>query len=120
MTIRILVIDDEPRWNEFVKGELSISNFEVAFATDTKIALSKLETDQPDLVIVSSRRLDAIKVIKEKYPEKLVIVVTVQPRPEEARNAYQLGASRYLAKSFGHQSLLNQIKELIPALSSIS
>lgn len=115
MTIRILVIDDEPRWIEFAKSDLS--KFEIVVAPDTETALAELEADQFDLVIASSRRLDVLEVIAEKHSDKRVVVTTVQPTTQEALVAYRLGAMRYFAKSFGRQDLFNRIREVIPASS---
>lgn len=112
MKTRILIIDDEPRWIEFAKSDLD--KFEIVVAPDTKAALAELEVDQFDLVIASSRRLDVLAVIAQKYSDKRVVVTTVQPTTQEALAAYRLGAMRYFAKSFGHQDLFERVREVIP------
>jgi DNA-binding NarL/FixJ family response regulator len=78
-------------------------------------ALAELEADQFSLVIASSRRLDVLEVIAEKYSDKRVVVTTVQPTTQEALAAYRLGAMRYFAKSFGRQSLFERVREVIRA-----
>lgn len=113
MKTRILIIDDEPRWIDFAKSDLGKS--EIIVARDTETALAELEANQFDLVIASSRRLDALEVIARKYADKRVVVTTVQPTTQEALAAYRLGAMRYFAKSFGRDDLLNRVKEVIPA-----
>ncbi|HET60060.1 MAG TPA: response regulator [Chloroflexi bacterium] len=111
--LRILIIDSEPRWIDFAKNELS--PFEIVVAPDTKTALAELEDDQFDLVIASSRRLDALEIIAREYSDKLFIVTTVHPTTQEALAAYRLGAMRYFPKSFRQQDLLNHVSEVIPA-----
>jgi len=113
MKTRILIIDDEPRWIDFAKSDLS--KFEIVVAPDTETALAELETNQFDLVIASSRRLDVLEVIAEKYSDKHVVVTTVQPTTQEALAAYRLGAMRYFAKSFGRRDLFNRVEEVIPS-----
>ena len=108
MMTRILIIDDEPRWINFAKSDLG--KFEIVVAPDTETALAELEADQFDLVIASSRRLDVLKVIAEKYSDKPVVVTTVQPTTQEALAAYRLGAMRYFAKSFGRQDLFDRVR----------
>jgi DNA-binding response OmpR family regulator len=116
MKTRILIIDDEPRWIEFAKSDLR--NFEIVVAPDPDTALAELEADQFDLVIASSRRLDVLEIIADKYSDKQVVVTTVQPTTQEALTAYRLGARRYFAKSFGPRDLFERIKEVIPAAAN--
>ena len=59
---RILIIDDEPRWIDFAKSDLS--KFEIVVARDIETAIDELEADQFDLVIASSRRLDMLDTIR--------------------------------------------------------
>ena len=115
MKTHILIIDDEPRWIDFVKNDLS--KFEVVVAPDTEMALAELEVDQFDLVIISSRRLDALEIIARKYSNKRVVVTTVQPTIQEAFAVYRLGPRRYFAKSFGHRDLFERVEEVIPAVA---
>ena len=112
MKSRILIIDDEPRWVEFVKNNLV--KFEIVVAPDAKTALAHLEANRFDLVIASSRRLDILRIIAEKYSDKRVVVTTVQPTTQEALSAYRLGAIRYFAKSFNPLDLFKHIKEALP------
>ena len=115
MKIRILIIDDEPHWIDFVKNDLKndLGKLEIVVAINTEKALAELEKDQFDLVIASSRRLDALEVIAKKYSDKRVVVTTVQPTTQEALAAYRLGAIRYFAKSFSPRDLFNRIREVI-------
>ena len=112
MKVRILIIDDEPRWIKFAKSDLS--RFEIDVAPDAKTALSKLEEATFDLVITSSKNLDALEKIAERHKEKRVVVTTIQPNTQEALSAYRLGAVRYFAKSFRQEDLLNRVREVIP------
>ena len=113
MKTRILIIDDEPRWIDFAKSDLS--KFEIVVAPDMETALAELEANRFELVIASSRRLDVLEVIAKKYSDRRVVVTTVQPTTQEALAAYRLGAMRYFAKSFGRQDLFEHVREVIPA-----
>ena len=112
MKFRILIIDDEPRWIDFVRNDLDI--FEIIVAKDDDEALTLLEEDMFALVIASSRHLKILEIIAEKYSDKAVVVTTIKPSIEEALEAYRLGAVRYIPKSFSQKDLLNQVKEVIP------
>jgi DNA-binding NtrC family response regulator len=115
MKSRILLVDDEPRWINFAQDDLA--KFEIVVARDAATALAELAADRFDLVIVSSRRLDVLKIISQKHPDKRVIVMTIQPTNREALTAYRLGAMRYLPKSFGNHDLLHRVEEIIPNLA---
>ncbi len=113
MKARILIIDDEPHWLEFARRDLG--QFEIVVAPDTQTALAELKANRFDLVIASSRRLDALEIIAREYSDKRVIVTTVQPTIQEARAAYRLGAVRYFPKSFSPQDLFKRVGEVISA-----
>jgi DNA-binding NtrC family response regulator len=110
--VRILIIDNEPRWLDFVRNDLN--KFEIVVAPDIKTALAELKNDKFDLVIASSNNLEVLKIISDKYSDKRVIVTTVRPSTREARDVYRLGAIRYFPKSFGPNNLFNHVKEVIP------
>ena len=113
MKARVLIIGDEPRWIDFVKSDLS--KFEIVVAPDTETALAELEANRFDLVIASSRRLDALEIIARKYSDKRVVVTTVNPTTQEALTAYRLGAIRYFAKSFSRRDLFNRVRDVVSA-----
>jgi DNA-binding NtrC family response regulator len=113
MKVRILIIDNEPRWLDFVKSDLH--NFEFVIAPDAETALVELKKDKFELVINSSNNLEILETILKEYSVKHVIVTTVRPSTREARDAYRLGAIRYFPKSFNPQNLFNHVKEVIIA-----
>lgn len=112
MKIRILIIDNEPRWIDFVKTDLG--GFEIIVAPDIETAIKELEKDQFHLVIASSGYLEILEEISRRFSDKQVVVTTVQPSTKEARDAYRKGAIRYITKSFRQKALLDDIKELVP------
>lgn len=115
---RILIIDDEPRWIEFAKGALD--KFVIEVAPDLETALAKLEDNRYDLIIASSRRLNVLEVIAERYPDKRRVVATVRPTTREAISAYRLGALDYFAKSFLPDDVSDKVSEAIKKPSSVS
>ncbi len=112
MRIRILIIDNEPRWIEFVKRDLDV--FEIVVAHSTDEALDELRKDMFALVIASAKNLDALQIIAEKFSDKRVVVTTIHPSTDEALHAYRLGAIRYFPKSFSQKDLLKKVNDVIP------
>ncbi len=112
MTARLLIIDDEPRWIQFAKGDLA-ATFEVDIATDLEEVLDKLKNDGYDLLIASSRRQDVLAAISKDYPDKRVIVATGQPTTGEAISMYRFGILDYFAKDFRFEVVSQKILEAI-------
>ncbi len=106
MKIHLLIIDDEPRWIEFVRSNLS--KFQIVVASTVEEVKSALEEKDFDLVIASSRYLEVLNVIAKDHPKQLA-VATIQPTTAEAKAAYTQGASRYFIKSFDPNDLLESI-----------
>jgi DNA-binding response OmpR family regulator len=115
MNVRILIIDNEPRWINFARSDLG--GFEIVVAPDINTALKELEDDQFDLVIASSGYLAILEDISKKFSDKQVVVTTVKPNTQEALDAYRKGAKRYITKSFREKDLLRNVRELVPSIS---
>jgi DNA-binding NtrC family response regulator len=111
MSIRILIIDNEPRWINFARSDLG--GFEIVVAPDVDTAIKELEQDQFDLVIASSGYLAILEDISERFSDKQVVVTTIKPNTQEALTAYRKGAKRYITKSFREQDLLKSVRELV-------
>ena len=105
-------IQNEPRWINFAKSDLG--GFEIVVAPDIDTARKELEKDQFDLVIASSGYLSILEDISKRFSDKQVVVTTVKPNTQEALDAFDKGAIRYITKSFHEQDLLRNIRELVP------
>jgi DNA-binding NtrC family response regulator len=112
MKIRILIIDDEPKWMQFARDDLG-ATFEVEVAIDLKTALAKLKENRYELIIASSRRLDVLEAIRKEYPQKRIVVATGQPTTREAISMYRLGVLDYFAKDFRREVVTQKIYEAI-------
>ncbi|MBI1876766.1 MAG: response regulator [Chloroflexi bacterium] len=119
MTPHILAVDDEPGWLTFAKEDLGKA-FDVEIASDLETTLAILKKKSFDLIIASSRHLDILKTISEKYPEERVVVATGQPTTREAIDTYRLGALDYFAKDFRPEVISAKIHEAIQKPLKIS
>ncbi len=119
MSTHILIIDDEPRWIQCARDDLG-RTFQVEVAADSELALAKLKETSYDLIIASSRRLDVLEKIKEKYPGKRVVVATGQPTTHEAINTYRLGALDYFTKDFRREMISKRVSEALQKPSKAS
>jgi DNA-binding response OmpR family regulator len=108
MKIRILVIDNEPRWINFAQDDLG--GFEIVVAHDLDAARKELKENQFDLVIACSEYLPILEEISGRFSDKRVVVTTVKPNTQEALDGYRKGAKRYITKSFREKDLLRNVR----------
>ncbi|MCU0665683.1 MAG: response regulator [Candidatus Omnitrophica bacterium] len=84
ISTRILVVDDEPEVGETLKRYLSVRNFQVTTAYNAETALRMLESHPADIVILDilmhgMNGQACARIIKEKYPNTKIMVVTAYP-----------------------------------------
>ncbi len=102
---KILIIDDNLLLLEIYSGKFTEAGFEVFTAEDGEKALTLLEKQEPDLIILDLilPKIDGfeiLKVIKQKERLKKipVLVLTNRAEYEFRKKALQLGAAEYLPK----------------------
>src|SRR5688500_10936784 len=85
MKSRILIVDDEPSWQEIVAESLGRKHFDLRTSLDRDAAHKLLATENFDLAIIDLRlsdRLgdesgfDLLSELKERFPDMPVIVIT--------------------------------------------
>ncbi|MFO7553703.1 MAG: response regulator [Desulfobacterales bacterium] len=101
----ILVIDDEVAVNNNIRKILSKKDFEVDQASTKAEALEKIEENTYKLVILDLKipevkGLELLKVIRDRRPETMVIIITGYSSIETAVEASRMGAIDYLPKPF--------------------
>ncbi len=115
---KILVVDDQKTVCYSLQRFLESEGYEVITTTNAKEAISLVDIEKPDLVIMDVRMpemdgLEALKRIKEKNPKIQVIMMTAFSTTEKAIEAMKAGAYEYLMKPFENDELLNCIKRAI-------
>lgn len=107
MNAKILIVEDEKVLNEAYELILKNEGYEVEVAHDGHEALEKIETFEPDLILLDLRmpRIDGIEFLKrynltENHPNVKVIVFSNLDTQKEIDKAYELGAQRYMLKAW--------------------
>ena len=111
---KILLVDDEPNIRELVASVLQ-RDFQVS-EVESGAALQKAfgET-QPDVIVLDVKLRDAnglelLPLIKKRWSDTEVIMLTGQGTMEMALEAGRLGAYTFLSKPFETEKLLSDVK----------
>lgn len=119
-TLRVAVVEDHHKIREFL--EFLLNNTEGFRCTGTfrtmEEALDRVGSDLPDLVLVDiglpgMSGVEGIKLLKERYPNVLLVMNTVYDDDERIFDALCAGASGYLLKKMAPARLLESIREVV-------
>jgi DNA-binding response OmpR family regulator len=116
MTIRVLIVDDEPDILLMLRLTLEAEGFETALAADGEKALEQLNAASFDVMLLDVMMpvMDGWGVL-ERLPEipsaPPVIVVSAKSAAEDVARAKQLGAHDYVTKPFAFPDLKRVIDE---------
>jgi DNA-binding NtrC family response regulator len=109
---QILVVDDEEVVRLGYIRTLSGEHCNVEVVTNGQDAIQLMGTHSFDVVLLDLRMpgmdgMAVLRIIKEKWPESEVIIITGFPGVESAKQAVTLGAYDYLAKPAGPDDVIN-------------
>ncbi len=111
---RVLIVDDEPHISQLVARYLTSEGYECAEAASGESALKKLVVDQYHLVVVDillpgMSGIDLLRIIKSRFSDVAVIMVTGLDERKVATEALELGAYGYIIKPFDKNEVLISI-----------
>ncbi len=111
---RILIVDDEPQIQRFLRLGLEASGYDILLASDGAEALRQSAAMAPDLVILDLGLpdMDGKDVLARLRQWSSVPVVVLSARDDEREKieTLDLGANDYVAKPFGIGELLARIR----------
>ncbi|MEO3946508.1 hybrid sensor histidine kinase/response regulator transcription factor [Gorillibacterium sp. CAU 1737] len=116
--IKVLLADDQPIVRESLRLLLGEEqDFEVLVAENGKQAVARCEEHNPDIVLmdIMMPEMDGIaatKAIKEKWPDRKVMLLTSIEDLSLASEALQLGAEGYILKTIHPKELAATIRLL--------
>src|SRR5262249_24727607 len=117
---RILIVDDDPAYREFVRRVLSSGGFDVGHEPDAESALTRLTTEQWDLLITDIRLpgrngLELLDRVRELAPGLPVAVLTGHASVDYAVSALRGAAAEFLQKPVSRPELIARATGLIEA-----
>jgi two-component system KDP operon response regulator KdpE len=118
----ILIIEDEPALQRFLRVTLEAQNFKVIEATHGEHGLRHAATAQPDLIILDLGLpdIDGIEVTRRLRASSAIpiIVVSARGKEQDKVGALDAGADDYLTKPFGVAELLARIRVVLRHLAA--
>jgi DNA-binding response OmpR family regulator len=115
--IRVLVVDDEPRYVLAVRANLEASGYEVISAHDGQAAVELAASEEPDLVILDVRMpvldgCEACRRIRE-FSSVPILMLTALAEDTDKVRGLDAGADDYVTKPFSAQELLARIRSIM-------
>jgi two-component system response regulator HydG len=107
----VLIVDDEEIVRRSHLRSLESTGCQAEAAEDGHKALRVMEDHPFDVILLDLRMpdldgMDVLKIIKERWPESEVVVITGFPTIESAKKAVRLGAQNYIAKPIGPEDVV--------------
>lgn len=114
----IIVVDDERSMRDFLKILLEKEGYDVRTTDNGNEVLPMLKEHPADVVISDIRMpeiggIQLLEIIKSKYPELPVIIITAFASPDDAVQAMRNSAFDYISKPFNVDELKSVISSAI-------
>ena len=114
---KILIADDDRNICELLKIYLEKEGCNVVLAGDGEEALSKFETEEPDIILldVMMPRLDGWQVCRElrKKSDCPIIMITAKGETFDKVLGLELGADDYVVKPFEPKEIVARVKAVL-------
>ncbi len=113
---KVLLVDDEKDFVQVLSERLQTRSMESAIAYNGEEALSILESDEPDVMVLDLKMpgidgIETLRRVKSSHPETEVIILTGHGSEREEALAHELGAFAYLHKPVDIDELARIMKE---------
>ncbi|MDB5037011.1 MAG: response regulator [Bacteriovoracaceae bacterium] len=117
MSLRILLAEDEPRVQAFVRRGLEQAGMTVETTDNIKDTESFFLTNEYDVLILDrllkqTDSLTSIQGFKKKFPQKKILVLSALSSVSHRIQGLEKGADDYLGKPFHITELIARVKSL--------
>lgn len=114
---KIMIVEDEIRMRKLLRDYFKKEGFEIIEASDGKEALSLLDKEFPNLIIldIMMPNMDGFTVCKHirKTSSIPIIFLTAKSEDEDKILGFELGADEYVTKPFSPKVLVARCKTLL-------
>jgi two-component system, response regulator, stage 0 sporulation protein F len=103
--VTILAVDDEPVMRSLLNKILTRDGYMVLVAAGGREAMDILERQRVDIVVSDLKMpeidgLELLRMVKERYPQVAIIMMTAYGDTYTVKDALLLGADEYITKPF--------------------
>ncbi len=110
---RVLIVEDDPNIVDLIRSNLAVRGFDTLVSFDGSKALTLLETEEPDMVLLDLMlpEVDGFELCRQIRERSNVAIIVVSARGGERDKvtALNMGADDYMTKPFGIEELLARI-----------
>ena len=114
---KILIVDDDQNICELLRLYLQKDGFETAVAGDGDAAITMLNTEKPDLILLDIMlpKMDGWQVCREirKTSSVPIIMLTAKSETFDKVLGLELGADDYVAKPFDTKEVVARVKAVL-------
>jgi len=117
---KILIVDDELDFNAILQTRLEASGYEVVTAKDGEEGLEKVESENPDLIVldVMMPKVDGFEVCETlkndvRYKKIPIIFLSAMAQEDNFSMGKKVGADAYITKPFESSVLIHKIEEML-------
>ena len=117
-TLKILVVDDEPRMRKLVKDFLTVKGFQVVEAGDGEEAID-IFFEQKDIALilldVMMPKMDGWEVLKtiRKSSQVPILMLTARGEEQDELQGFKLGVDEYISKPFSPKILVARVEAIL-------
>lgn len=114
--MKVLVADDHSLFRDGIVSLLEAAGHEIVGQVGTgRQAVEAVEQHQPDLVLLDNTMpemsgIEALRVIKERFPQIKAVMLTVSEDDADLVRAAQAGADGYLLKNLDGEEFLQMLE----------
>lgn len=123
MNEKILVVDDEASIQDLLKLELEFEGYIVDTASDGQEALEKVDSFNPDLMILDLMlpKMNGYDVCKKVSAQKSIPIIMLTAKTDiiDRVLGLELGADDYITKPFDNRELIARVKALLRRSSNV-
>ena len=114
----VLMVDDSRTSRRILRSILESDSFEVVGeATNGEEGYFMYKELQPDIVTMDITMpvmdgIESLTLIKEKFPDAKVVMITAAGQKEKMMEALKRGANEFITKPFGETEVLEALKRV--------